>query len=164
MRLLGIDVLVALFVLLAASLARGQDDSSDALWKYYPPMHAAASNANSAHRDNRPSQYQNEPRDYAPMPEPSAESERSLYGYAGDDPLFDRESRPSWTPPTYEKPMFDRPNYSYPSTDVPLYRMEPARAPVVQKPAYVKPNDDKPNNFIENYEGPAYLRRRRMHL
>jgi hypothetical protein len=144
----------------AAKISWADDDTSDALWQYYPPVSAPAkpgrAKSDSASRQNGTRAEQTPYWATAVSSQP-AESDRSLYGQSGNDNLFATESRPSWTPPSYEKPTIDRPSFSYPSTDVPLYRMEPARAPVAQQPLYVKPNDDKPSNYIDNYEGPGYI-------
>jgi hypothetical protein len=148
------------FMLLAGAMpARGQDDAA-ALWKYYPPLQTAATEDGRARPGYRPTAIRESVAEA--MPEYASES---LAGRSSDyggfnsrlDPLFDLETRPSWTPPTIEKPMIERPTYDYPGYDAPLYGLEPVRKAVIERPAYEIPVGNRPNYNIQYDEGPAEI-------
>jgi hypothetical protein len=151
----GRCLLVASIMLVGAFSARGQEDSSAALWQYYPPVKALEGVIGAAERVATFERNEDFPPDTA-NPSPVEKSEYAGRG-SPHDPLFDTQTRPSWTPPRIVKPMIERPTYDYPSLDVPMYRLEQVQKVAIDRPAYVAPEANRPNYSIQYEQGPAEI-------
>ncbi len=149
-------VLVAAVALSVVIPAWGQDDSSTALWQFYPPLKISVTGEEPTNYPGRRDQNQES------MPEmsiaaPTGESAEYTNANLGRDPLFDSNTIPSWMPPRIEKPLVERPTYDYPNYDAPMYRLEPVRKAVEDQPSYVAPYANRPNYSMQYEEGPAEM-------
>jgi hypothetical protein len=82
----------------------------------------------------------------------------SFFGYPRrQDPLFDRNPKPSWRPMIVDKPLYDEPAYAPPDCVAPSNRLDPIRKPIYDQPLAILPNDDKPRYNFRFVEAPAYL-------
>jgi hypothetical protein len=106
------------------------------------------------------------------VPEPRVRSARQSYIAVDDpryhaesffgfprrqDPMFDRNPKPSWRPMIENKPEYDQPEYDAPDYNAPLNRLDPVRKPVYEQPIAVLPTEDKPRYNFKFVEAPGYL-------
>jgi hypothetical protein len=151
-------IFFTLLTLLAAFSAQGQENSSEALWQYYPPLKISTATAtnDSANRPSRPQQTRTAAKEADD--DAMVENDSPYGGFSSHlDPLFDLETRPSLTPPRIDKPMIERPTYDVPSYDAPMYRTEQVNKPVVDRPIYDAPFVNRPNYSEQYTEGPAEI-------
>jgi hypothetical protein len=85
--------------------------------------------------------------------------EENIFGYPiHQDPLYDDDPRPSWSPLIENKPIYDRPTYDVPDTDAPFFRQDPIQKPMYEKPLYEAPIYDRPKYDQLYDQAPAYMK------
>jgi hypothetical protein len=153
----GIDLGILILLVFSAGgetlLSGGQARGS--IWESYA---AATSKPDKPAPEFTAEPYRRPVRPVFPPAKVSRYDNDSFFGFPRrQDPLFDKNPKPSWRPMTENEPVYDEPAYELPDYDAPYFRLEPVRKPTYEKPFYTLPNDNRPRYDFKYQEAPGYF-------
>jgi hypothetical protein len=131
------------------------NDAKGSIWQSYS---AAISKPSATAQQSVPAAERRTMRQpYVAVGDPRYHAE-SFFGFPRrQDPMFDKNPKPSWEPMIENKPVYDRPEYTSPEYTAPHYNLDPVRKPTYERPLYTLPSDNKPSNNFKYVEAPGYL-------